>query len=149
MRAVLQRVSVASVVVDQQTVGSIGTGLMVLLGVEPDDSEQDLRYLVDKIIGLRVFEDDAGKMNLSLDDIHGSLLVVSQFTLLGDARKGKRPSFIKAAGPELGKQMYDAFVQYARDCGIHVETGKFGAMMSVSLVNQGPVTLLLDSKRQF
>lgn len=149
MRAVVQRVSTASVLVDGESVGEIGLGLMVLLGVEESDSTKDADYLVEKVIGLRVFEDSDGKMNLSVKDVGGSLLVVSQFTLLGDVRKGKRPSFNTAANPELGNELYECFVQKSRRQGIETQTGKFRAMMSVSLINEGPVTILLDSKKLF
>ncbi|MEM7784155.1 MAG: D-aminoacyl-tRNA deacylase [Planctomycetota bacterium] len=149
MRAVIQRVSSANVSVDGQMVGSIGAGLMVLLGVEEEDSLKDLQYIFNKTTGLRVFEDQQGKMNLPLSAIGGELLVVSQFTLLGDVRKGKRPSFIKAAKPELANQYYKQFIQMAREGGISVASGIFQADMSVSLVNEGPVTILLDSRKQF
>ncbi|MEM9942830.1 MAG: D-aminoacyl-tRNA deacylase [Planctomycetota bacterium] len=149
MRAVIQRVSSAKVSVDGQMVGSIGAGLMVLLGVEEEDSLKDLQYIFNKTTGLRVFEDQQGKMNLPLSAIGGELLVVSQFTLLGDVRKGKRPSFIKAAQPELANQYYKQFIQMAREGGISVASGIFQADMSVSLVNEGPVTILLDSRKQF
>lgn len=149
MRAVVQRVSTASVLVDGESVGEIGLGLMVLLGVEESDSTKDADYLIEKVIGLRVFEDSDGKMNLSVKDVGGSLLVVSQFTLLGDVRKGKRPSFNTAANPELGNELYEYFVQKSREQGIETQTGKFRAMMSVSLINEGPVTILLDSKKLF
>lgn len=149
MRAVVQRVSTASVLVDGESVGEIGLGLMVLLGVEESDSTKDADYLVEKVIGLRVFEDSDAKMNLSVKDIGGSLLIVSQFTLLGDVRKGKRPSFNTAAKPELGNELYEYFVQKSRGQGIETQTGKFRAMMSVSLVNEGPVTILLDSRKLF
>ena len=149
MRAVVQRVSTASVLVDSESVGEIGLGLMVLLGVEESDSTKDADYLVEKVIGLRVFEDSDGKMNLSVKDVGGSLLIVSQFTLLGDVRKGKRPSFNTAAKPDLGNELYEYFVQESRGQGIETQTGKFRAMMSVSLVNEGPVTILLDSRKLF
>jgi len=149
MRACVQRVSQAQVAVAGEMVGQIGRGLLVLLGVAGDDAQLDVDYLADKIVGLRIFEDDAGKMNRSLEEIGGELLVVSQFTLLGDCRKGRRPSFIAAAGPELGEQLYEAFVVSARARGITVATGRFRQMMDVALVNDGPVTLLLDSRRLF
>lgn len=144
MRAVIQRVSRASVSVDGEVKGAIGPGLLVLLGVGRHDTEQDAEALAHKIIGLRVFQDDAGKMNLSLLDTGGSLLVVSQFTLYGDTRKGRRPSFDLAAPPELARRLYEHFVEAARRRGVHVETGVFQAMMSVSLVNEGPVTFLVE-----
>lgn len=149
MRAVIQRVSQAGVVVGEKEVGAIEDGLLVLLGVEEGDGQADLDYMVKKVIGLRVFEDADGKMNLSVQDVGGKLLVVSQFTLLGDVRKGNRPSFIRAADPELGNQLYEDFCSEIRTCGVAVETGQFRAMMSVSLVNEGPVTILLDSRKLF
>lgn len=149
MRSVVQRVSRASVKVGKETVGEIGLGLLVLLGVAQDDSEADADYLADKIAGLRIFEDDAGKMNLSLTDIGGAVLAVSQFTLLGDVRRGKRPSFDAAARPERARELYDYFVERLRALGHHCETGRFQAMMDVELVNSGPVTILLDSRKTF
>lgn len=149
MRVVLQRVKQASVETGGEAVGEIGRGLLVLLAAGKEDSEEDVEYLVEKIINLRIFEDDAGKMNLSLTDVGGEVLVVSQFTLYGDCRKGRRPSFDKAAPPELAEDLYESFVQRLRDFGIPVQTGKFGAMMDVHLTNWGPVTLMLDSKRGF
>src|SRR4051794_18170868 len=147
MRAVLQRVSRASVTVAGEVVGQIGPGILVLLGVEPDDTDEDARQLADRTIVLRIFDDADGKMNLSLEEIGGSLLVVSQFTLLGDCRKGRRPSFIGAAPPELAEKLYNTFVGAAGSRGIPVATGRFRAMMDVELVNDGPVTLILDSRR--
>ncbi len=149
MRAVLQRVSGASVSVDGEVVGEIGAGLMVLLGVGAVDSETEADYLLEKAVNLRIFEDSDGKMNLSLKDIGGSLLVVSQFTLYGDTRKGRRPSYIKAAPPESANKLYEYFVNEARKRVKQVETGKFQVMMDVSLVNSGPVTILLDSEKNF
>jgi D-tyrosyl-tRNA(Tyr) deacylase len=149
MRAVLQRVVRASVTVKGEIVGEIGAGLLVLLGVTHDDSERDVDYLVEKITSLRIFEDDAGLMNLSLTDTGGALLVVSQFTLFGDARRGRRPSFSSAALPELAQSLYDRFVEQARKSVGHVATGSFGSMMRVELVNDGPVTILLDSRKLF
>ena len=146
MKAVLQRVKRASVAVDGQIVGQIGQGILVLLGVEQGDSETDARQLADKTVDLRIFDDTQGKMNLSLVDAHGSLLVVSQFTLLGDCRKGRRPSFIQAAPPDLAEKLYETFIAAAGIRGIPVATGKFRAMMDVELVNDGPVTLILDSR---
>ncbi|GIU74430.1 MAG: D-aminoacyl-tRNA deacylase [Bryobacteraceae bacterium] len=146
MRAVIQRVSSASVTVDGRVTGAIGPGLLVLLGVGRTDTEQDAETLAEKIIALRVFQDEAGKMNLSLRDTGGSLLVVSQFTLYGDTRKGRRPSFDMAAPPEQARRLYEHFVEAARRQGVHVETGVFQAMMSVSLVNEGPVTFLLETR---
>ena len=149
MRAVIQRVSSASVTVDNQITGQIKNGLLVLLGVGQGDTLADLDYVFQKTIGLRVFEDAAGKMNLSLTDIGGQLLVVSQFTLYGDVRKGKRPGFGAAAPPEQANEMYEAFLQRAREKDLHVQTGVFQADMQVTLVNDGPVTILLDSKKTF
>lgn len=144
MRAVIQRVSESSVTVEGETVGRIGPGLMVLLGVTHEDTEKDADFLVDKIIHLRIFSDDAGKMNRSLLDTGGEMLVVSQFTLYGDCRKGRRPSFIQAADPEKGNALYEYFVGKVREKGVSTATGSFGAMMAVSLVNDGPVTLILE-----
>lgn len=149
MRAVVQRVDKADVTVDGQVTGSVKKGLLVLLGVAEGDTEKDLQYMVDKVTGLRIFEDDADKMNLSVKDVGGELLVVSQFTLCGDARKGKRPSFDKAAKPELANAYYEKFVELCRGQGLHVETGVFRAHMLVGLVNNGPVTILLDSTKLF
>jgi D-tyrosyl-tRNA(Tyr) deacylase len=149
MRAVVQRVSQASVVVDEQTVGAIDHGLMVLLGVAQGDTEKDAQYLADKTAGLRIFEDDAGKMNLSVEDVSGGILVISQFTLLGDCRKGRRPGFTDAAPPELADKLYEVYVDLLRNRGIYVATGIFQAEMKVSLVNEGPVTMMLDSRKQF
>lgn len=149
MRAVVQRVSQSKVEVDGEVLGEINNGLMVFLGVEEGDTEQDMVYLAGKIVGLRIFEDPAGKMNLGVKEIGGSLLVVSQFTLLGDVRKGKRPSFVQAADPQTGNRLYEQFVEWIRKDGLPVETGKFRAMMNVSLVNEGPVTILLDSRKRF
>lgn len=149
MRAVVQRVDSAAVEVEGAMVGSVGKGLLVLLGVEKEDTDRDLEYLLDKVAGLRIFEDEQGKMNLSVADVGGGLLVVSQFTLYGDCRKGKRPSFDKAAGAEMANAYYEKFVADARAKGLSVGTGKFQAHMLVSLVNNGPVTILLDSKKNF
>ncbi|MBV9924836.1 MAG: D-tyrosyl-tRNA(Tyr) deacylase [Acidobacteria bacterium] len=149
MRAVLQRVSRASVRVGGETVGEIGPGLLVLLGVGREDGEADAVYLVEKILNLRVFEDAGGRMNLSLDEAGGALLAVSQFTLYGDVRKGRRPSWFDAAPPELARPLYEFFVAEARARGARVETGSFQAMMEVELVNDGPVTILLDSRKLF
>lgn len=149
MRAVIQRVSRAKVSVESEIVGKIGRGMLVLLGVADEDSENDAVYLLEKTINLRVFEDVEDKMNLSLLDIEGDLLVVSQFTLYGDARKGRRPSFIKAAAPAEANRLYEFFVTEARKKVSKVETGKFQAMMDVELVNDGPVTILLDSEKLF
>jgi len=145
MRAVVQRVSQSAVDVDGEKVGSIGKGLLVLLGVARGDEPSAADYLAEKISNLRIFEDDDGKMNRSLMDIHGEMLVVSQFTLLGDCRKGRRPSFIQAAPPEIADRLYLHFVEAVRSKGVHVETGQFQAMMAVNLINDGPVTLVLES----
>ena len=149
MRAVVQRVSRARVTVDGRTTGEIGAGLVVLLGVSAGDDEQAARYLADKIAELRIFEDEAGKMNRSLLETGGAVLAVSQFTLYGDCRKGRRPSFDRAARPDPARSLYDKFVGFLRQRGVHVEQGVFQAMMEVELVNDGPVTMLLDSERQF
>jgi len=149
MRAVVQRVSEASIMVDGQTVGAIRQGLMVLLGVAREDTSRDAVYLAEKTCGLRIFEDQQGKMNRSVQDISGSVLVVSQFTLLGDCRKGRRPGFTDAAEPELADKLYEEYVSLLRQRGITVATGVFRAEMKVGLVNDGPVTMLLDSRKQF
>ncbi|HEY7155447.1 MAG TPA: D-aminoacyl-tRNA deacylase [Gemmataceae bacterium] len=146
MRAVLQRVSRAAVVIDGETVGAIERGLLVLLGVAPTDTAAEAQWLAEKIAGLRIFNDEAGKMNLSVADVGGAVLVVSQFTLHGDCRKGRRPSFLGAAPPEIAVPLYEAFVKALRALGLPVATGRFGAMMQVELVNDGPVTLILDTK---
>lgn len=145
MRACVQRVSRASVAVDGEVISQIGLGLLVLLGVGPEDDENSARALADKIVGLRIFDDGEGKMNRSLLDVGGELLVVSQFTLWGDCRKGRRPSFIGAAPPEMAERLYEAFVASAGAIGARVATGRFRAHMQVELVNDGPVTLLLDT----
>ena len=149
MRAVIQRVERASVSVEGEIRGQIGAGFLVLIGVEEGDGDADFKYIADKAPNLRVFEDEQGKMNRSLLDVGGELLAVSQFTLLGDARGGRRPSFIAAARPETADPMYERLVADWRARGIRVETGVFGAHMKVSLVNDGPVTILLDSRRRF
>jgi len=149
MRAVVQRVTRAKVTVDNQTICEIGKGLAVLLGVARDDAEQDAEYLVAKIGSLRVFDDADGRMNLSVKDVSGALLVVSQFTLYGDVRRGLRPSWIEAAGPEVAEPLYECFVARARDQIGEVATGRFRSMMQVELVNDGPVTILLDSRKAF
>jgi D-tyrosyl-tRNA(Tyr) deacylase len=149
MRAIVQRVSRCRVTVEGNIVGEIGAGLLVLLGVSKTDTEQAADYLVEKIIGLRIFEDTEGKMNLSVQDSGGALLVVSQFTLYGDVRRGKRPSFDSAARPEEAKRLYEYFVGKARAAGLRCETGQFQAMMEVELVNSGPVTIMLDSEKIF
>jgi D-tyrosyl-tRNA(Tyr) deacylase len=149
VRAVVQRVREAEVRVDGGVVSRIGRGLVVLLGVGKGDDEGDASLLADKVVNLRVFPDEAGQMNLSVLDVHGGLLVVSQFTLYGDARKGRRPSYADAASPEEASRLYELFVERVRPSGLHVGTGVFRAMMDVSLVNEGPVTILLDSRRVF
>ena len=149
MRAVVQRVSSSSVTVDENKLSNINKGLLVLLGVTHDDTNKDVDYLLEKIVNLRIFEDENEKMNLSLKDINGELLVVSQFTLFGDCRKGRRPNFTEAAKPELANKLYEEFIEKAKAYGINVGTGQFGAHMMVELVNDGPVTLLIDSKKIF
>jgi len=149
MRAVVQRVSRAKVTVDGKVTGEIGQGVLLLLGVAGTDTEDDARYLVDKTLNLRIFEDSDGKMNLSLLDIEGGLLVVSQFTVYGDTRRGRRPSFIDAAPPERANELYELFVSESRKQVSKVATGVFQAMMDVELVNDGPVTILIDSEKRF
>lgn len=149
MRAVIQRVTSSSVEVCGEVVGRIGKGFTVLLGVREDDTPEDLKYMEEKIKGLRVFEDDQGKMNLSLDAVGGEILLISQFTLYGDARKGRRPSFTEAAKGEKAEALYEGLAEALRRSGLRVETGKFGAEMKVSIDNDGPVTILLDSRRGF
>lgn len=149
MRAVIQRVTSASVTVDSEVVGRIDRGFLILLGVTGNDTQEDVIWLAAKIAGLRVFEDDDGKMNLDLKQIGGAALVVSQFTLYGDCRKGRRPSFVEAARPEQANELYQSFVAEMRGLGLPVETGTFQAHMDVQLLNDGPVTLLLDSKKTF
>jgi D-aminoacyl-tRNA deacylase len=149
MRAVVQRVTRASVTVAGEVTGRIDRGFLVLLGVADDDTDADAVALAAKIVGLRIFEDEAGKMNLALAEVGGRMLVVSQFTLLGDCRKGRRPSFVRAARPEQADELYRAFCAEVRGQGIEVETGRFQQHMDVELVNDGPVTLLLDSRKEF
>src|SRR2546423_7264808 len=149
MRAVVQRVTRASVTVEGEAVGRIGRGLVVLLGIARDDTDKDCSYLLEKIANLRIFDDAEGRMNLSLVETGGALLVVSQFTLYGDVRRGRRPSWIDAAPPETAEPLYNSFVEQARSIVEQVETGSFRAMMMVELVNDGPVTILLDSRKQF
>ena len=149
MRAVIQRVTRASVTIDQEIVGEIGNGLVVLLGIARDDTKEDAAYLVPKIAALRIFDDADGKMNRSLKDIDGGLLIVSQFTLYGDVRRGLRPSWSDAAAPEVAEPLYDYFVESTRKLLGRVETGSFRKMMLVELVNDGPVTILLDSRKLF
>ena len=149
MRAVVQRVSRAKVTVHEWTSGEIGLGLLVLLGVAREDTEADARYLAEKIAGLRIFEDHDGKMNRSVQDVGGSVLAVSQFTLYGDVRRGKRPSFDAAAPPDHARRLYEFFVERIQAAGLRCETGRFQEMMQVELVNDGPVTILLDSGKAF
>ncbi|WNR45884.1 D-aminoacyl-tRNA deacylase [Paenibacillus roseipurpureus] len=146
MRVVVQRCKRAEVTVGGEIIGQIGHGLMLLVGITHEDTEQDAKYVADKVAGLRIFEDESGKMNLSVMETGGSILSVSQFTLYGDCRKGKRPNFMAAARPELAEQLYNQFNELLRAQGLHVETGAFGEMMDVSLTNWGPVTLIIDSK---
>lgn len=146
MRVVIQRCKDAKVTVDGTVIGEIGKGLLLLVGVTHEDTEKDAKYLADKIAGLRIFEDDAGKMNYSVTNTEGAILSVSQFTLYGDCRKGRRPNFMGAAAPAVAERLYDYFNQELRAGGLQVQTGKFGAMMDVSLTNWGPVTLILDSR---
>jgi D-tyrosyl-tRNA(Tyr) deacylase len=149
MRAVVQRVSRAQVTVSDESVGAIDAGLLVLLGVGRSDTEADASYLAEKIVGLRIFEDEGGKMNRSVQDIRGGILVVSQFTLYGDVRRGKRPSFDDAAPPENARGMYEFFVAQLRKSGLRCEMGRFQESMQVELINEGPVTILLDSTKMF
>jgi len=149
MRAVVQRVSRAKVTINERISGEIGLGLLVLLGVGREDTETDATYLAEKIVGLRIFEDSDGKMNRSAHDVGGAVLAVSQFTLYGDVRRGKRPSFDTAAPPDHARQLYEFFVQRIRAAGVRCETGRFQEMMQVELVNEGPVTILLDSGKAF
>lgn len=148
MKAVIQRVQHAEVVVDDETVGKIGVGFLVLLGVGKGDTEDDARYVAGKIAGMRVFSDGEGKFNLSLDDVQGAVLLVSQFTLYADTRKGRRPSFVDAAPPEHAEALVERCARYLREAGVPVETGRFGAHMKVHLLNDGPVTILLDSSQR-
>ena len=149
MRAVIQRVTEASVSVDGNIVGSIGPGMVVFLGVEKDDSEKDVVYVAEKISGLRIFDDSSGRMNLSIEDAGGEILAISQFTLYGDTRKGRRPSYVRAAGGDSAKRFYELFVAKLAERGIPVKTGVFGAHMDVHIANCGPVTILVDSSRDF
>ena len=149
MRAVVQRVTGAGVVVGDHTVGEIGPGVVVLLGVSPEDGPEEAAWMAEKVATLRIFSDDEDKMNLSLQEVEGEALIVSQFTLYGDARKGRRPSFIRAARGDEANALYERTVDELRARGIHCATGEFGAMMKVSLVNDGPVTILLDSEKTF
>ena len=149
MRVVVQRVTGAAVLVDKQVIGEIAGGLVVLLGIARDDSKDDVSYLVDKTISLRIFDDEQGRMNRSLQDVGGGMLIVSQFTLYGDVRRGLRPSWIDAAAPDIARPLYDLFVARARQSINQVATGSFGAEMQLELVNDGPVTILLDSRKLF
>lgn len=149
MRCVIQRVSTAKVTVDDRVIGKINLGILALIGIGLEDDQKDVLWLADKILGLRIFEDEEGKMNLSLNEVNGELIIVSQFTLFGDCRKGKRPSFSDAAPPHIAKELFEELVRTLRDNGIKVETGEFQANMDVALINQGPVTILLDSKKNF
>jgi D-tyrosyl-tRNA(Tyr) deacylase len=149
MRAVVQRVTKASVSVDNEVVGKISNGIVVLLGVGKDDTEEDAKYLAEKIVNLRIFDDEDGKMNLSLLDVKGQALIISQFTLYGDCRRGRRPSYSDSAPPDLAKALYEKFIELVKNYDVHVETGIFAAHMLVEIHNDGPVTLLLDSKKVF
>ena len=149
MRAVVQRVSSSKVTVDNRLVGSIGRGFNILIGISNDDTIEDLKYIKDKVLNLRVFEDENDKMNLSLLDVKGEILAISQFTLYGDCRKGRRPNFMNAMGGKDAKELYEKFVDMLKESGLKVETGEFGAHMSVDIQNDGPVTILLDSKKEF
>jgi D-aminoacyl-tRNA deacylase len=149
MRSVVQRVSRAQVTIDEEPVGTIGSGVVVLLGIHADDSEREARWMADKILNLRIFEDEKGLMNRSLLDVGGEMLIVSQFTLYGDCRKGRRPGYSSAARPERAKPLYKHFIETVKQLGITTATGRFQAMMQVELVNDGPVTLLLDSSGTF
>ena len=149
MRAVVQCVTQANVTVGGETVGSIDAGIMVLVGVSKEDTDKDLKYIVEKVMNLRIFDDENGVMNRSVTDVGGSILAVSQFTLYGDARGGRRPSYFRAAGPEPANRLYERAVAAWRENGIHVETGRFRTEMKVSLINDGPVTILLDSEKAF
>lgn len=149
MRLVIQRVNHAGVQVSRKEIASCGKGLLVLLGVTHDDSMEDVEYCASKTLGLRIFEDEDEKMNLSIQDIHGEILVVSQFTLYGDIRKGRRPSFVNSAKPDKANELYEEYVKYLQKENILVSTGQFGADMKVELINDGPVTILVDSKKMF
>jgi D-tyrosyl-tRNA(Tyr) deacylase len=149
MRAVIQRVKEARVEVEGEVAGRIGEGILLFLGIRKDDTQDDIKYLVEKVLGLRMFDDDAGKMNLSITDVGGEILVVPQFTLYGDCRKGRRPSFDEAASSDMAERLYDIFVEEVKKRGINVQTGRFRAIMDIHLTNSGPVTILLDSRRVF
>lgn len=148
MRVVVQRARDAKVLVQNEVVGTINNGLMLLVGITHSDTLEDIKYVADKVVNLRIFEDEAGKMNLSLLDVKGDILSVSQFTLYGDCRKGRRPNFMDAAKPEYAEKMYELFNAELREKGVHVETGSFGAMMDVQFTNVGPVTLIIESKSE-
>ena len=147
MRAVVQRVKKGSVEIEEKEIGKIEKGLIILLGVGQNDSEKDAEHLIEKIVNLRIFEDEEGKMNLSVKDINGQILIISQFTLYGDCKKGRRPSFISAALPDKAVKLYDYFVKNIKNCGLKIETGEFQAMMLVKIFNDGPVTIILDSEK--
>lgn len=149
MRAVVQRVTYSKVVVNDKIIGEINKGFNILVGISKEDNLEDLKYLKDKILNLRIFEDENDKMNLSLLDVKGDILVISQFTLYGDCRKGRRPNFMEAEGGEKAKELYDKFVEMLKESNLKVETGEFGAHMKVDIQNDGPVTLMLDSKKNF
>lgn len=149
MRAVVQRVTSSKVIVNQKTIGEIKMGFNVLIGISKDDSLEDLNYIRDKILNLRVFQDEDDKMNLSIKDVEGEILVISQFTLYGDCRKGRRPNFMNAMGGNLAEEFYEKFVSLLKESGLKIETGEFGADMKVDIQNDGPVTILLDSKKNF
>ena len=149
MRAVVQRVTSSKVIVNQKTIGEIKMGFNVLIGISKDDNLEDLNYIRDKILNLRVFQDEDDKMNLSIKDVNGEILVISQFTLYGDCRKGRRPNFMNAMGGNLAEEFYEKFVSLLKESGLKIETGEFGADMKVDIQNDGPVTILLDSKKNF
>lgn len=149
LRAIIQRVNFANVQVNNEEIGKINKGLLVFLGVKDDDKDEDILYLVDKVTNLRIFEDEEDKMNLSLKDVKGELLVVSQFTLYGDCKKGRRPSFIKAAKPEKAKFLYEKFIEETKSLGFNTQQGEFQAHMVINIQNDGPVTILLDSEKQY
>ena len=149
MRAVVQRVTSSKVIVNQKTIGEIEMGFNVLIGISKDDNLEDLNYIRDKILNLRVFQDEDDKMNLSIKDVNGEILVISQFTLYGDCRKGRRPNFMNAMGGNLAEEFYEKFVSLLKESGLKIETGEFGADMKVDIQNDGPVTILLDSKKNF
>jgi D-aminoacyl-tRNA deacylase len=149
MRAVVQRVKEARVEVKGEIVGRIREGILLFLGIRKDDTQDDIKYLVEKVLGLRIFEDDAGKMNLSIADVGREILVVSQFTLYGDCRRGRRPSFDEAASPDMAERLYGLFVEEVNKRGLKVQTGRFRALMDIHLINSGPVTILLDSRKMF